>query len=160
MNYLLSDFEKYKAYFQDLATKNKSVAGFLFGDIEIAQEEAGSWEGLKLWAWPATRGRIGDAGSDNFIFGREGSIMICGPCASELHAEEDSFYQLCESIMKQVVSKMIHDRRNNLISVTFHGNTFDRVETFAGSTKLIGCEYVFTIDDPDGFQFNENDWNN
>ena len=166
MEFILSDFEKYKAYFQALATTMASKgslgapggAPFLFGDIEIGQEEAASWQGMKLWAWPPTKGRLRDPGSDNFIFGREAEIWIGGPATSEEHAAEDAFYQNCETLVKKLVAKMVMDRRNCLIAVDFNNTTFERADVHVGSTRLIGCRYLFTIQDPDGFEYDEDDW--
>lgn len=159
MEFQLSDFETYRDYFQDLATRSKDLNGaFIHGDIELVQEEVGSWEGIKLWAWPAVKGRLRDANSDNYLLNREGMIWIGGP-APEGHAQQDAYYYNCELIMKKIVAKMMQDKRDALIEVEFDNNAFDRAETYAGSTLLTGCQYTFTIIDPNGFEYNQDDWN-
>jgi hypothetical protein len=158
MNFTLSDFAKYKAYFEQVAQESVHLAGFLFGDTEIGQQEAADWEGLKLWAWPADRSRLTDNFSDNYILGREATIWIGGPCNSEVHADEDAFYQNCETVMKKVISRLVKDKYDGLLSISFSGNQLNRTTMRLGSTKFIGCEYIFTIHDPDGFEYNDADW--
>lgn len=158
MNFDLSDFAKYKTYFAKVAEESKHVSGFIFGDQEVGQKETDSWKGLKLWAWPPDRSRMNDLLSDNFTLNRDASIWIGGPCASELHADEDTFYQNCEAVMKKVVSRMIKDKHEGILSVIFAGNTLQRADMRIGATKFIGCEYIFVITDPDGFEYNEDDW--
>jgi hypothetical protein len=158
MEFNLSNFENYKTYFETVATESVHIAGFMFGDTEIGQKEAASWEGLKLWAWPANKGRITDQLSDNYILGREASLWIGGPCSSELHADEDAYYNNCEVIAKKVISRMIKDKYEGLLSISFSGVQIQRADMYPSSTKMIGCEIIFTIHDPDGFEYNEDDW--
>jgi hypothetical protein len=157
MNFQLSDFKKYKEYFEKVATESKHVDGFLFGDVDIGQEEAGSWQGKKLWAWPADRSKLQDQHSDNFFLGREGSIWVGGPCNSELHSDQDEFYNQCEVIMKKVISRLIKDKIECSIDINLTGSV-KRADTKLSSTAFIGCEYTFTITDPDGFAYSEDDW--
>ena len=154
----LSNFAQFKAYFTLLATQNKSVDGFLFGDVEVGQNEARDWTGKKLWAWPPNRGRMLDARSDNYLLNRDGSIWIGGHSGSDKFEDEDAFYNSCEVIMKQVVAKMIVDRMEAKLSTDFNGHTIQRADLQISATKFIGCEYVFTWHDPTGFEYNEDDW--
>lgn len=156
----LSDAAKYKTYFQALATQNKLLGAtkYLYGDLEIGQSDAADWVGKKLWAWPATRAR-GSSEHDNNYFTREGTIWIGGPCTSELFAEEDTFYFECESLMKQIVSRILRDLTESVLSTRLSTYTMQRSDMTIGATKFIGCELLFSFDDPDDLEYDENDWN-
>lgn len=153
----LSDFIKYKTYFNTLATQCKSIDGFLFGDIEIGQSDSGSWQGLKLWAWPADRSKL-QASNDNYLANREGEIWIGGPCTGELHADKDLFYQQCERVMKTMISRLIKDISENVISIDMHGHSLERADMDLSGTEFVGCKLQFKIVDPEGFEFIEDDW--
>jgi hypothetical protein len=156
MDLQLNDYQAYKQYFSSIAASSKYIDGFLHGDVNLGQREAADWQGLKLWAWPADRSRSSDI-PDNFILGREGSIWIGGPCASELHSDQEAFYQTCEVVMKKVVGKLIRDRVDGVIAVSLDGH-LERADIDISATKFIGCEFKFTITDPDGFEFDQSDW--
>jgi hypothetical protein len=158
MNFTLTDIENYKTYFEALADSSVHLDGFLFGDVKVGQNDAHSWQGLKLWAWPADRSRLNDLRFDNYYLGREATIWIGGPCSSEKWEDEDTFYKNVENIMKKVVSKLIYDKQNADLAIDFNGGQINRADMKLSSTNLIGCEYIFTILDPDGFEYNEADW--
>lgn len=158
MVFTLSDIANYKAYFAQLASQSVHIDGYIFGDVEVGQKEADSWTGLKLWAWPADRSRLNDTLSDNYILGREATIWIGGPCASDKYADEDTFYAEVEAIMKKVIGRLTVDQYQGNLGIQFNGNQINRADMSFSSTKLIGCEYIFTILDPDGFEYNEADW--
>ncbi len=48
----LTDSDSYYDYFLDICTRNKKLGAsqFLFGDIEVGQNDAAVWKGKKLWA--------------------------------------------------------------------------------------------------------------
>lgn len=156
----LSDAASYKAYFLAIATSNKLLGAnqYLYGDIEIGQTDAADWHGKKLWAWPAQRAR-GAGQNDNYFLTRDGTIWIGGPCVSEKFSDEDDFYFACEAIMKQILSKLIKDFTDAGMSTNFRGYTLQRSDMQISATKFIGCELLFSFDDPDDFEFDENDWN-
>jgi hypothetical protein len=158
MEFELNNFESFKSYFNTIAQQANFIDGFLFGDTEGGQEEAQSWTGLKLWVLPPVKSKLQDLGTDNHILGREGILWIGGPCSSEAHSDEDHYYHLCESAMKKVVSRLIQDTRESKISITVNGSMFQRADMNLSSTKFIGCEFIFTINDAEGFQFNQSDW--
>lgn len=153
----LTDAESYKAYFAAVAASNKLVDNYLHGQIEVAQEEASVWQGTYLWAWPAERAN-GSGQNDNYFFTREGTIWIGGPCASELHADQDTFYFNMEKIAKQVVSKLIRDFTQAGIVTNFLSYKLQRADMKLSATDMIGCELTFTFADPDDLEYNENDW--
>lgn len=157
MTFDLNNFSSFDQYFASIAQKNKQLSGYIFGDVEVGQGESAEWKGKKLWAWPPTTGTL--TTDDNYFLKRRGTLWIGGAPASEKQQDQDLFYQQCEVIAKQIVSKMILDKVNAAISCDFSRFTFDRGDMFFGSTKFIGCELNIWFDDPDGFEYNENDWN-
>lgn len=160
MNFNLSDHTSYKAYFLAIATSNKQLGAnqFLFGDVQVGQSEAADWKGKKLWAWPSVRAPFGGE-YDNLFLRREGSIWLGGPCDSEKFADEDAWYQACENVMKQVVSKIIYDRQQDVISTNFNSYTLQRSDMTLSGTNFIGCELLFNWDDPTDLDYDANDWN-
>lgn len=158
----LSDAKSYKEYFRSIAAKNKLLAAesaspFLYGDIEIGQSEAAIWKGRKLWAWPANQAR-GSGQNDNYFLSREGTIWIGGPCNSEKFEDEDEYYFATERIMKQVLSRIIMDFSESRLAPGFLTSAIQRSDMNISATKFIGCELTFTFADPDGFEYNEDEW--
>ena len=156
----LTDFESYKAYFTLLATENKKLGAdkFLFGDVEVGQAQASEWVEKKLWCWPAERSRMEGAESDNFHLNREGSLWVGGP-QPELFADRDAYYNECEVIMKQIVSRMMFDRANDLIAIDIINSQINRQDMIPAATPFIGCEFTFTFRDFSGFEYDEDHWN-
>lgn len=154
----LTDFESYKAYFQQVCTENKLLGAnqFLFGDVEVGQSDAASWKGKKLWAWPSQRGRMSD--QDNYLLTREASVWVGGPSGSERFDDEDAFYAASEKLMKQILSKLIKDIEEAIISTPFTSYTLQRADMDLGGTRMIGCELLLTWHDPEGFEYKEDEW--
>lgn len=157
----LSDLSKYKAYFALIASQHKSLGAdkFIFGDVEVGQSEAAEWSGKKLWALPADKSRLQDQLSDNLILAREATIWVGGSSASEKFEDEDAFYVECETIIKQIISRMMVDKYEGKLSTPFANASIQRADMMISSTHFIGCEFVFTILDPTGFEYSEGDWN-
>lgn len=155
----LTDYLSYKAYWQQIASTNKLIgnANYLFGEVEVGQNEASEWKGKKLWAWPSVRGRGSDPG-DNLSLTREGSIWVGGPCDSDKFADEDTYYAACEAIMKQILSKLNKDQADQLLATQFNAYVMQRSDMDLSGTKFIGCELTFTYSDYDGFEYDPNDW--
>lgn len=160
MTFDLTDCASYKAYFAKLAKESKLLgeSQYLFGDVEVGQSEASEWKGKKLWAWPSERARMQDQLSDNLYLTREGSIWIGGG-APEKFADRDTYYQECEAIVKKLLSKINFDRSESLLSTNFSSYTMQRADMMLGGSPFIGCELILNWDDPDGFEYDEDDWN-
>jgi hypothetical protein len=156
----LTDAKKYKAYFKLVTEKNKLLGlnKFMYGEIEIGQQEAASWKGRRLWAWPATRSR-GSSQTDNYYLNREGTIWIGGASPSEKNDDKDEWYFECERIAKQILSRMFSDFAEAKLATSFSSYTLTRQDMTIGATTFIGCELVFTFADPDGLEYNADDWN-
>jgi len=153
----LSDAASYEAYFLAIANKRVGENQYLYGDIEIGIEDSADWKGKKLWAWPTVRAR-GAGENDNYYLTREGTIWLGGPCTSEKHADEHTWYFDCEAEMKKILSKLIFDFTESKLSTRVSGYTLQRSDMTIGSTKFIGCELIFTFDDPDNLEYDETDW--
>jgi hypothetical protein len=155
----LTDFASYKEYFRLICEGNKQLGPgqYLFGDVEIAQSDAAQWQGKKLWAWPSQRGRM--QGMDNYILDREGTIWVGGAPASEKSDDVDAYYVECEKLMKQIISKMIRDLEEAEIAVVFTTFTVQRADMELSGTDFIGCEMIFTFQDPDDFEYLPDEWN-
>ena len=156
----LTDYASYKAYFLKLATENKLLGAtqFLFGDVEVGQSEASEWKNKKLWAWPAESGRMEGEISDNFHLNREGSLWLGGP-APDKFADRDTYYNECEVIMKQLITRIIDDRQNDLLATEFINSQLKRQDMMLSATPYIGCEFTFTFRDFSGFIYDEDEWN-
>lgn len=159
IDFNLTDYLAYKAYWQKIAKENKLIGetNYLHGEVEVGQTEAGEWKGKKLWAWPSDRARGNDPG-DNLLLMREGTIWIGGSSSSDKFADEDTYYASCETIMKQVLSKINKDVADQLLATQFNSHILERADMMLGSTKFIGCRLTFTFMDTDGFEYNEDDW--
>jgi hypothetical protein len=156
----LSDFENYKAYFQQLATEHLDIGAnnFLFGDVEVGQNEAREWQGKKLWAWPSQRGRMSDSNADNYLLNREGSVWLGGPAQAETFADTDTYYNDCEKLAKQIVARIIKDKQDAKLSTSFSSITIQRADMKLGATDFVGCEILITWVDPTGFEYDETKW--
>lgn len=155
----LTDFASYKEYWRTLCEENKQLGPgqYLFGDVDVAQSDAAEWKGKKLWAWPSTRGRM--QGSDNHILDREGTIWIGGVSASEKFDDEDAYYAACEKLMKQILSRLIYDLENAFVATVFTSYQVQRADMKFSGTDFIGCELIFTFQDPDDFEYLPEEWN-
>lgn len=157
----LSDLATYKQYFKTIAESNnlllqEGTDQYLYGDIEIGINEAASWKGKKLWAMPAHRAR-GAGENDNYYFRREGTIWVGGP-APDKFEEQDTYYEACQTIIKQIISKMIADFTNSKLSFHLNTSTIERTLLTLSATHIVGCEFTFFFDDPDDIEFNQEQW--
>ncbi len=154
----LTDPDSYQEYFLDICTRNKKLGEnqFLFGDIEVGQNEASVWKGKKMWVWPTMRGKLTDF--DNYFLKRDGSVWIGGAPKSKKFSDEQDCYNESEAIAKQVLSKMIKDKTQDKITTDFTSYILQRSDMMLGATKFIGCEIVFTWNDPGGLEYSDDDW--
>jgi len=156
----LSDYASYKQYFAKLAREHKELGedNYLFGDEAVGQSESADWVGKKLWAWPADQGKLQDQRSDSLLFVKEGSLWIGGNPSSGAYNDVDAYYASCERVGKQILSRMVRDKGDGLISCDFSSGSVRRSDMHLGSTLFVGCEVSFSFYDPTGFEYDLNQW--
>lgn len=155
--YDLTDIASYKSYWENLASDHKLITSFTYGDQDVQNAEAITWEGTKLWLWPYGPVRVVDNLGDNYMQQKEGSVFVGGP-EPEAYEDQDTRFNQCETIVKQLISRMLRDRAAGTLITRVNNWTFERSEIDL-STKMIGYQLRFFFDDPTGFEYNENDWN-
>jgi hypothetical protein len=156
--YELTDFNSYQGYFRLISEQHKGVDGFLFGDDDVAINEGRVWKGKKLWLEPWQPVKISDPLSDNYLKDKKGSLWIGGPVAGLKFQQRLDFYGECESIVEDIISRMLMDRTEELLITRLTSYTYGMGEFMFSSTKMLGCRFDFTFQDPSGFSYDESKW--
>jgi len=159
--YDLTDFESYQLYFKTLAELHKDLGAgaFLFGDDGAATNEGKVWKGKRLWLEPYQPVVITDQLSDNYLKEKKGSLWIGGSPANQKFDTRFSYFRACESIVEDIVSRMLQDRSNEKLITRLTTYKYGMGEFEFSATPLIGCRLDFTFNDPNGFEFDADKWN-
>jgi len=159
--YDLTDFQSYQDYFKAIAESHISLGAgtYLFGDDDVATNEGKVWKGKKLWLEPYQPATIQDQLSDNYLQEKKGSLWIGGAPASQKFQARFDFFKECEIIVKDVISKMLKDRSEELLITRLTSYRFGMGEFNFSATNMVGCRLDFSFLDPSGFPYDVDKWN-
>lgn len=154
--YDLTDFTSYKRYFETIAQQHVQIDDFKYGDQEVQNNEVRQWGGKRLWLWPYGMVRVEDNLSDNYLQRKEG-VLFVGGSAPKKFDDEDEFVASCEGICKDIISRMIKDRADQILVTRINGYSYEKV-VIQQSTRIVGCELRFNFTDPNGFTYDPLKW--
>jgi hypothetical protein len=161
MSFLLTTYQAYQDYFQALCTAHKLLGAnsYLFGEEVVAMNSGRGWSGVKLWLDEPDPAGVADAGSDNYLKKKKGSLFVGGAPASAKYADEQTKYKDCELIVEDLVSKLIQDNDAFTVLIEKGSIKYGRAEYMFSSSKFVGCRLDFTYIDPTGFPYTAENWN-
>lgn len=156
--YNLTDFQSYQDYFKAIAESHVDINSFLFGDDDVAVNKGRSWTGKALWLEPWQPVKITDQLSDNYLQEKKGSIWVGGSPGTDKFQARLDYYETTEVIVKDIIARMLKDRNEELLITRLTSYSYGMGEFTFSSTKMIGCRFDFTFQDPSGFEYDESKW--
>lgn len=158
MAYELHDFQSYQDYFNEIADSHNEIAGFIFGDLDIVNNESRAWKDKKLWLEPYPPVTIIDSLSDNFLHNKQGSLWVGGAPPSGKFSDIYAWFKSCENIIKDIIAKILQDRYQEKLITRLSSFKYGMGEYTVGATRMVGCRLDFTFTDPTGLEYNEDKW--
>lgn len=166
-NVKLTNLASLKAYFADIAAKHKEINDFKWGDKKVVNNDNKSdlQDGF-LWAQRYDRVRYSDLGSDNVNKLKPAKIGFFKTANSEVFADEDACFDFCESVIEDIIARMLRDKRGSevagqweMLVTRISSITTGPVEFAAGSTKYLGWEMTIEFMDNTNLAYNASKWN-
>ena len=166
-NVKLTNLSSMKAYFADIAAKHKAINDFKWGDRKvISNDNRSDLQDGFLWAQRYDRVRYNDPGSDNVTKVKTAKIGFFKTAASELFADEDLGFEFCESVIDDIISKILQDKRGSdvagewqMIVTRISSITTGPVEVTLGAVKYLGWEATIEFMDNTNLAYNASKWN-
>lgn len=162
----LTNLQAYRAYFADIATQHKEIAGYKWGSDEVMKNDNRSdMAASVLWALPYDGVRYNDSFSDNITKTKKATVSFLQARDSEVFADEEAQYDACETIAEQIIARILRDKRGVDVAGEWHMlatriNTFTLkpvIHTF-GSTPYIGWEISLEFLDNANLAFDASKW--
>ena len=156
----LTDYQSYQDYFAAIAVAHVDISGFLFGDDGVPNNEIKAWTRgqKKLWLEPYAPTQVIGPNVDNMIKQKAGVLMIAGPVGDNKFSTAQDLFKACEIIVEQIIAKIDGDYRDGKLLTAFTSYKYGQAEHTFSATKLVGCRFDFTFQDPTGFVYDENKW--
>ncbi len=154
----LTNEDSYKSYFEAIATQHVSLTQFKFGDEDVIRTAAKT--GLQektLWADRHQPTEIRDERFDNFLGERQATIMVMSP-DKEKHADQQALYNTCEAIVTDIISRILKDFNDGLLSTQFSRYKYGEGEIELGSTRYRGCRLDLFWEAPVELEYAELNW--
>lgn len=164
----LTNLASFKAYFSRLASEHVDIEGFKWGDKDVVKNDnRSSITRSFLWAVPYEQSRYADGFSDNVMKTKPGVLSFMKVRESERFVDEESDFEFCESVMEQIMARIIKDKQGAMVGsdwemlVTNISSAVGApVEITLGSTRYIGWELKIDFMDNTGIAYNSNKWTN
>lgn len=165
----LTNLASFRAYFEAIATgpnHHVDLKGFKWGDEDVVKNDNRSDLAHPfLWTGPYEQSRYSDRSSDNVVKFKRVKLNVFTSAASESYADQNTAVELCESIMDDIVAKIIKDKagRDNagvweMIVAHIDAANGRPVVIQLGSTKYHGWELTIEIGDNKNLQYNAAKW--
>ncbi len=156
----LADFNTYKSYFLALSGSHVDITDFVFADeMEMNSIIRSAKLGKVMWLDPYDQVQLLDSISDNFIEQYPGALTVASAKPGKF-ADQDILYQECESIVKDVIAKLLMDYQADpqVLVTQLSSYKFAPAEATFGATTLYGCRLEFTFTAPAGLTYNPAKW--
>lgn len=155
----LTTISTFKQYFSDIATSHVDIDELKFGNEEVIKTaNRSSLQPKPLWVQEYDKFNFEAATVDHIYTKKEITLSYFKVAASELFADEQQAQEECELVIKQVIAKMLRDKRDLKIVTDVSGFS-GKVGTYTiGSTKYCGCELTLTIKENAGFVYDPVKW--
>lgn len=155
----LTNFDEARQYFRDIATKHIHINSYHFGDAERLQAQVRSALKLPvLWQEPYLPVTVQDPLSDNHTGLVTQTIAIYTKAGSDKYEDQEEAYKLCETIIKDIIGRMINDNHTGLITHELQGFRYGEAEDLMGATRLIGCRLDIQYFRPERLIYDMNKW--
>lgn len=166
-NINLTHLASYKAYFNSLADQHVDIDGYVYGAKKVIQNDNRSKLSKRfLWAQPYNNVRYSDSNSDNTQKVKQANIAYWKLRESEKFEDEDDDFSFCESVIEDLIGRIMLDKRGSMVGDTWEMvlanivsiNTFPVEETI-GSTQYIGWAMKIDFMDNTNLAYNADKWN-
>lgn len=160
MAFSLKDYDTYKTYFEALATSHNDISHFEFANEERLTKILRSQEVAKvLWCEPYEQVQLLDSHHDNTLEQYPCSLVVAGK-KPELFDDQDQHYSDCETIVKDIIAKMLLDYQSDpqVLSTELSSYKFGRAEATFGSIIMYGCKLDFNFKAPAEITYNPSKW--
>lgn len=162
----LTNLVSYRTYFEDIATKHIAINGFKWGSAKVvANDNRSDITNTFLWALPYENVRYQDSMSDNVVKVKRARVSYMEVRNSELFEDEDEQYDACETVIEDIVARLIRDKRGadvagvwHIIATNLGSYTISPVKETFGSTVYIGWELQLDFIDNTNLAFNTEKW--
>jgi len=163
----LTNLSDYKQYWTDIATSHKQIDGYYYGDKDVVgNAQKGNAFARFLWITPYENTRYTDALSDNIQKKKKATIAYFKKTPSNKFTDIDTTFQECESVIEDIVSKLILDKKGQdvngtwtMVTVDINSLQMEPVEEIFGSNHYIGCELSMEFSDNTNISYDPNKWN-
>lgn len=164
----LTNLASFRAYFQALADSHTDITGFRWGNMDVVKNDNRSdLPDNFLWAQPYETVKYLDKHSDNVMKRKVARIAFMKVRESERFADEEADYELCEEIIDDIVTRIMRDKRGELVGNEWQMLLADLntakgspVQVTIGSTRYIGWDLEIEIHDNKNLLYNPAKWNN
>jgi len=155
----LTTISTLKAYFNALAISHVDIDELTFGNDEVIKTTNRSVQQPRpLWVQPYESFSLEDNLDDNILIRKEITLTYLKVPASELFADVQTAKEECEIVMKQVIAKLLKDKRD-IVFVTQVSNWKGKVDDYKiGATHYVGCELTMEIRDNSGLTYDAAKW--
>lgn len=152
----ITDLDSYQTYFSALAASHVDIKKFYHGDIDkLIGAMKSDIEYPALWLDPYEVG-IQDKLSDNFMGKCRGSLVIIKK-PDDTVGSEDAAEQVAETIVKDIISKMLQDYDAGEIMTQFSEFRYSTIDPqFSDRVRGVRLEFTFYIQL--GLTYNANKW--
>lgn len=162
----LTSLSSLKTYFGQLASEHVDIGGFRYGDDKVIKNDnRSSLPNSFLWVAPYELSRYGDNFSDNVMKTKPVALSFMKVRESEKFSTEQEDYEFCESVMEQVMARIIRDKRGEMVGsdwtmlVTSISSAVGRpVEAIIGSTRYLGWELKLDFMDNTNLAYDAAKW--
>jgi hypothetical protein len=166
-NLKLTNLAAYRAYFEAIAEAHIDVDGFKYGDKDVVTSNNRSdMPARVLWCAPYQGATYLDKGdSDNVVKLKTARVAYLVTPTSELFADEDAAFDLCEATVEQILAKLLKDKAGamvdgqwEMIATQLNSWKGAPVEMTIGSTKYIGWELSLVFLDNTALAYDAEKW--
>jgi hypothetical protein len=162
----LTNLQSFKAYFNAIADAHVSIDGFKWGEKKVIQ--SGNRSDITksyLWAQRYNKVRYTDNGSDNAMKKKVARLSYMKVRESERFADEDDDFQFCESVIDDIIAKIMMDKRGSMIGDDWvmivanipSINTYP-IQDLIGGTVYIGWALELEILDNTNLVYDQTKW--
>lgn len=155
----LTTISTLKTYFNALAVSNVDIDELKFGDDEVIKT-ANRSDILPrpLWVQEYEDFTFEDELADNILIRKEITLTYLKVPATPSFNDKQLAMEQCEIVMKQVVAKLLKDKRDILLVSTISGWKGKVGQYQIGSTLYCGCELTMQIKDNAGLIYDAAKW--
>ncbi len=155
----LTTISTLKTYFNALAISNVDIDELKFGNDEVIKTSNRSDIAARpLWVQEYEAFTFEDNIADNILISKEITLTYLKVPTDESFANIQAAQEECELVMKQVIAKLLKDKREVLL-VTQVSNWRGEVGmAMIGSTKYCMCELTMQIKDNAGLIYDAAKW--